>query len=261
MIALMYHDVVPEGAEDSSGFPGRDAVSYKVTVDRFADHLDAISARVGGAGPAAGFPVRFTFDDGGVSAVAAAADLERRGLRGYFFVTTDYIGTRGFLGAPAMRDLDVRGHIVGSHSCSHPLRAGHCSRAQLMDEWTRSRDVISSVLGHPIACASMPGGDYAPAVAEAAARAGFTELFTSEPTAVDRDAFGLTLHGRFTIRRWTTARAAGALAAGDYVPRSAQALVWNVKKLGKRLGGDRYLQLRRLILRHGEEVRWGDCRD
>jgi hypothetical protein len=39
---LMYHDVVPAGAEDSSGFPGRDAALYKVTPQQFDAHLDAI---------------------------------------------------------------------------------------------------------------------------------------------------------------------------------------------------------------------------
>jgi hypothetical protein len=36
--------------------------------------------------------------------------------------------------------------------------------------------------------------------------------------------------------------------------------VWNAKKISKRLGGERYLQLRKLLLGHGNEVRWGDQR-
>ena len=35
MTALMYHDVVEAGAQDSSGFPGRDAALYKVTPQTF----------------------------------------------------------------------------------------------------------------------------------------------------------------------------------------------------------------------------------
>ena len=49
MNALMYHDVVPEGAEDTSGFPGRDAALYKVTPRQFEAHLDAIQKSVGAA--------------------------------------------------------------------------------------------------------------------------------------------------------------------------------------------------------------------
>jgi peptidoglycan/xylan/chitin deacetylase (PgdA/CDA1 family) len=252
----MYHDVVEPGREDGSGFPGRDANSYKVTVSRFRAHLDAILGRL----PADRLPA-FTFDDGGSGACAAADLLEARGRRGYFFITADYIGTRGFVDAASIRDLDRRGHIVGSHSCSHPLRIGHCSAAQLRDEWSRSRDVISAIVGRRITAASVPGGDFQHAVAEAAANAGVTDLFTSEPTTESRSAFGLTLHGRFIIRSRTPARTAAALAAGDSLPLLREALVWNVKKLGKRLGGERYLRVRRLLLGDGRQVRWGDCRD
>ena len=70
MPALMYHDVVADGMEDSSGFPGRDAARYKVTPTQFFSHLEAIS-RSAGAGSAV-----MTFDDGGVSALQAADTLD-----------------------------------------------------------------------------------------------------------------------------------------------------------------------------------------
>jgi peptidoglycan/xylan/chitin deacetylase (PgdA/CDA1 family) len=255
MTALMYHDVVSTGAEDTTGFPGRDAALYKVTPDLFAAHLDAIKQSVP-APPALPTPV-FTFDDGGVSAMAAADLLEERQFVGHFFITTNYIGTRGFLTARDIQELARRGHSVGSHSCSHPLRMAHCAWPQLVDEWTRSRAILGEILGTEIRLASVPGGDFAAPVAEAAAQAGITTLFTSEPTG-PRRACGLVLAGRFTIQRWTGAETAAALAAGDRLARARQAIVWNAKKISKRLGGERYLQLRKLLLRHGAEVRWGD---
>ena len=57
VIALMYHDVVAPGCEETSGFPGRDANSYKVTVGRFRAHLDAILGTTSGE-PAARFHLR-----------------------------------------------------------------------------------------------------------------------------------------------------------------------------------------------------------
>jgi peptidoglycan/xylan/chitin deacetylase (PgdA/CDA1 family) len=258
VIALMYHDVVEPGADDASGFPGKDAALYKVSPQLFTDHLRAVIDAVlrGNARPV--LPA-ITFDDGGVSAMRAADLLERYGLRGHFFVTANYIGMRGFVDRRDMTELADRGHIVGSHSCSHPLRMGHCDPPQLCDEWTRSRDIIESVLGRAVTLASVPGGDFAPAVADAAAHAGFAGLFTSEPTIVDRQMNGLTLHGRFTIRRWTTAGTAAALATGEFAPRAAQMLAWNLRKAGKRLAGDRYLQLRQWLLRQPADVRWGDA--
>jgi hypothetical protein len=135
---------------------------------------------------------------------------------------------------------------------------GHLSWSRLVDEWSRSRDIISSIVGEATVAASVPGGDFSLAVAEAAAGTGFTELFNSEPTPDVRQLFGLTLRGRFTVQRWTSASTAAALARGEWLPCTKQALVWNVKKVGKRVGGERYLRLRRLLLGHGDEVEWGD---
>src|SRR6476469_7049097 len=135
---------------------------------------------------------------------------------------------------------------------------GHCARPQLLDEWSRSRSTLCDMIGDDVCVASVPGGDFAPTVAEAAAQAGFTLLFTSEPTAVSRSVFGLTLVGRFAIQKWTSARTAAGLAAGEWLPCARQAALWNAKKLTKRLTGDRYLQIRRLLLRHGNDVQWGD---
>ena|SRR5206468_8178310 len=276
MPALMYHDVVPAGAEDSSGFPGRDAALYKVTPDLFDAHLVAIAARLNTlrvrhsppalpaypappAHPALPTPI-ITFDDGGISAMLAADKLERHRLVGHFFVTVNYLGTPGFLTVPHARELRQRGHTIGSHSCSHPLRMGHCSRTQVLDEWTRSRAVLANLLGETVTAASVPGGDFAPLVAEAAAAAGFTRLFTSEPARSLRHDYGLTMYGRFTIQRWTSARTAAALAAGEWAACTRQRVTWTAKKIGKRVVGDRYLELRRFVLRHGHEVRWGDER-
>ena len=279
----MYHDVVPAGAENSSGFPGRDAALYKVTPEVFEAHLAAITTRLDDrnrrdgrqlpalpGGPAiaatpaglavAAPPATMTFDDGGVSALVAADMLEQHGLVGHFFVTVNYVGTPGFLTERDLRDLRRRRHTIGSHSCSHPLRMGHCSWTQLLDEWTRSRAVLAGVIGEDVMAASVPGGGFAPIVAEAAAAAGFRRLFTSEPTRRSRETCGLTIQGRFTIQRWTSADTAAALAAGAWLAAARQALEWNAKKIGKRFGGQQYLRLRKVILGHGNDVRWGDQR-
>jgi peptidoglycan/xylan/chitin deacetylase (PgdA/CDA1 family) len=252
MHVLMYHDVVAEGMEDASGFPGRDAALYKITPEAFDNHLDALSKAA--VAPA------ITFDDGGTSALTAADALERRGWRGSFFVTVDRIGAPGFLDRAAIRELCGRGHAIGSHSCSHPLRMGHLSEKRLLAEWSMSRAALSDVLGQDIRSASVPGGDFSPAVSAAASLAGFRLLFTSEPTKADQQEGALTIRGRFTIRRWTSTATVLALAAGDWVPCMRQALVWRAKKMCKEFGGEGYLELRRLLLRHGREVQWGDKR-
>jgi peptidoglycan/xylan/chitin deacetylase (PgdA/CDA1 family) len=257
MPTLMYHDVVPAGMEDSSGFPGRDAALYKLTPERFESHLDAITRTHGRRPPlseaealrAEADRPAITVDDGGASALGAADALERHGLRGHFFVTVNYIGTRGFLDPAGIRELRRRGHTVGSHSCSHPLRMGHLSPARLSHEWTTSRAALSDILGEDIRTVSLPGGDFAPSVATAAADAGFTRLFTSEPIMTVRQHGPMTIAGRFTIKRWTSAPTAAALAAGRWLPCTRQVTLWNMKKLAKGIGGERYLRWRRTLLR------------
>src|SRR5215468_3611624 len=94
--AIMYHDVVENGDFASSGFPGEGAHVYKLRREDFERHLAAIGD----------LDVALTFDDGGVSFYHPIADLlEARGRRGAFFITTDRIGTPGFLTGEQIREL------------------------------------------------------------------------------------------------------------------------------------------------------------
>jgi peptidoglycan/xylan/chitin deacetylase (PgdA/CDA1 family) len=240
--ALLYHDVAPAGQDDASGFPGAGAARYKLTPAAFAAHLDAVAA----AAPA---PL-LTFDDGGASAYDPVAGLlEAKGWRGHFFVPTDYVGRPGFLTAAQVRELRRRGHALGSHSCSHPERMSRCPRRRLVEEWRRSAAALADLLGEPVTSASVPGGFYSRAVAEAAAEAGLTLLFNSEPTTRARQVGVCRVLGRYTVYRGMSAEDAAALAGGRLGPRLRQALLWNVKKVAKAVGGRAYLRLRRGLLR------------
>ena len=242
ILALMYHDIFDGGAADSSGFPGGAAASYKLETDVFANHLDAIRA----VRPQ--LPLYLTFDDGGSSALNIAGLLEERGFKGHFFVTTDYLDTATFMTRDEVRELARRGHVVGSHSCSHPTRMALCTREQMLDEWRRSKATLEDVLGARVDTASVPGGHYSRTVAEAAAEAGIRTLFTSEPTTRSHHVDGCRVHGRYAIQRMHSPTYAAALASGSVVPRTRQFVIWNVKKLGKIVAGDLYLKIRGRLL-------------
>lgn len=236
-ISLLYHDVCePEGP--ASGFDGPDADAYKLSTAQFAAHLDAIARRIPPG------DCLLTFDDGGSSAMRIGEQLSARGWRGWFFVATDYIGRPGFLDADQIRTLAHAGHVIGSHSCSHPLRMSALSQNTLLDEWRRSREVLEALLGNPVRAASIPGGYYSRKVAEAAAIAGFAALFTSEPVARSWRVGALHVFGRFSIQRATPPESAAALAAGDRLPRLQQYMWWALKKGLKRAGGPYWLDLR-----------------
>lgn len=267
-IALMYHDVTAPGREDSSGFPGGDAARYKISGKQFEEHLRAISQRVPGppvtidtchAATAPGaLPLLLTFDDGGASAEAIADRLDDLGWRGHFFITAGYIGRPGFLDAGGVRRLRARGHVIGSHSCTHPLLMARWPPARILDEWSRSTAILSDVIGERVVAASVPGGHYSAAVADAAADAGLWFLFTSRPTIeVGQHRHVFTI-GRFAVRRTTTADEAAAVAGGERLPRLKQLLLWDAKAAAKVTAGSLYLKLRGSVLGRSPQVRWGD---
>jgi peptidoglycan/xylan/chitin deacetylase (PgdA/CDA1 family) len=237
-IALLYHDVVEPGREADSGFRGPGADHYKLTRAQFAAHLAALSETR---------PL-LTFDDGGASALATADLLETHGLVGWFFVSTGWLGRPGFLQPEQVRELRRRGHLVGSHSCNHPERLSACPHAVVLDEWRRSRAVLEDLLGEAVTVASVPGGFYSRGVAVAAAEAGLTTLFTSEPTGRAWTVAGCRVLGRYTVVNSTPAEEAAALGAGRWRPCLRQLVLWNVKKAAKALGGRLYLRLRRRAL-------------
>ena len=210
-VSLLFHDVfVREPGE--SGFRSPAADRYKVRLADFEAHLTSIAGL--GAKPSIlangqiasvdrHAPVfLITFDDGGLSYHSIVADrLEARGWRGHCFVSTDLIGRPGFLDARQIRDLDARGHVIGSHTASHPARFSACSTTQMRREWSESRRTLEDLLGHPVDTGSVPGGAFSGTVAETAHDAGLRVLFTSEPTTGFAGAQGCAVMGRFTIRR------------------------------------------------------------
>ena len=255
-ISLLYHDVVPPGQHSSSGFSGGDADIYKLSVPDFGCHLEAIQSSiarppitVSQLGDISRTALLLTFDDGGVSAHEHIASLlEVFGWRGHFFITTNWIGREGFLSTAQIRDLHLRGHFIGSHSCSHPARMSHCVPQQLHHEWNDSIAVLSDILGAKVDIASVPGGYYGRNVAEEAADAGIRTLFTSEPQTQASVVNGCWVLGRYTIKDGVNPATAAALASGRMLPRVRQFAYWNTKKLLKAAGGGSWIRMRKWLL-------------
>jgi peptidoglycan/xylan/chitin deacetylase (PgdA/CDA1 family) len=243
-LSIMYHDVVESGNYSASGFTDAGADLYKLDRTEFARHLEAIRTAIGDR------EVSLTFDDGGVSAYETVASmLEQYSWRGHFLITTDWIGRPAFLNADQIRELDRRGHVVGSHSCSHPMRIARLSGDQIFGEWKRSTERLAEIVGHPVKVASVPGGYYSRKVAEGAAQAGIETLFTSEPTAHVQVVGGCRVMGRYVVRRGMGPEWSAGFAAGKVAPRLRQALFWKAKRVAKALGGGLYLRVREAMLK------------
>lgn len=233
--SLMYHEVTDDPR--TSGFQRRAALPYTFGREAFARHLDAVAA--GPCAPElvtglalgrgdAGRHVLLTFDDGGASALYAAEQLAARGWRGHFFVITSRIGERTFLKPADIRTLRQGGHLVGTHSHTHPDIFRGLTPERMAEEWCVSREILQDLLGEPCEAGSVPGGDISPQVLESAAGCGLRWLFTSEPEPTPARVGPMWVLGRATLK------------AGES-PDAVRALVsfrgWERARLWRRLGG------------------------
>jgi peptidoglycan/xylan/chitin deacetylase (PgdA/CDA1 family) len=255
VLTLEYHDVLATPSS-RSGFSGEGAESYKMALPLFESHLELLKQTAGAGGDVRRLdkasneaPVLITFDDGGHSAVDVIAPaLERHGFVGHFFMTTSMIGAPGFLSATDLRELAARGHVIGSHSHSHPVRMARLTESELDSEWTLSKRVLEDILGDAVTVASVPGGYFSRQVAESAERAGIRWLFTSEPVATVADQGNCRLLGRYTLRRSTSPATLRSLLSPHGTGRTRQWLLWNTKKVAKVVAGSAYLRLRAALL-------------
>jgi peptidoglycan/xylan/chitin deacetylase (PgdA/CDA1 family) len=243
------------------GFHARDEVwqgspgqrSYSVPLEEFDSHLRAIEQGLGVA-PSTCWQLgqdqrpdrswALTFDDGLESALGASEIVESLGWRAHFFIVTGSVGRPGFMTREQVRDLHARGHIVGSHSVSHPDPMSRLSYAKLLEEWRCSGEALGDVLGQPVRVASVPGGSLSYEVVAASVEAGNEVLFTSEPTSRIYRMQGCLLVGRYAIKNGHGARTAAALAAGKPLACGLQWAGWNTRKAAKRVLGSGYYSLR-----------------
>lgn len=194
-IYLMFHDVY-ETSPNESGFCGIGPNLYKIDKQKFLSYVELASK--------SSQNFIFTFDDGGDSFYNEIAPiLEKKGKRGLFFIATKFIGQKGFLTSEQIADLDRRGHIIGSHSHSHK-RLSELTDKEIFEEWKKSRDVLSSILKHPIEHASIPNGYQSNSVIEMAEKVGYKYLYTSIPTSKVKHRDNIDLIGRFVLTKKST---------------------------------------------------------
>ncbi len=207
--AFLYHDVTDDPTE--SGFQRRTALRYKQTREAFANHLDGIAfsgltpktvSRLNFSQP--GRHVLLTFDDGGRGALHAAEELNRREWKGHFFITTGLLGSRTFLNANQLRYLQSCGHVIGSHSHTHPDIFKALRYQEMIQEWRTSTHLLSDLLGVDCVTASVPGGDVSRRVYQSANEAGLQFLFTSDPILIPKSEGDCWVLGRICLRNRRT---------------------------------------------------------
>ncbi len=260
-ITLMYHDAVESNGFDDSGFPGSGPALYKLDVHEMEAHFHRIAALipeppalvsdVRQGKPGDRTPLLLTFDDGGVSAATHIADLlDRRGWRGHFLIIAGRVGYPAFLTSSQIQDLRARGHVIGTHSWSHPQRMSSCEWDVLVEEWHRSTAYLSNLIGEQITVASVSGGFYSRSVARAASFCGIKTLFTSEPVKRCRLVEDCLVLGRFRVARGMTPSTVAALCSASATGgQMKQYALWNLMKAAKAATGEHYLDIRAALLR------------
>lgn len=227
-----------------SGFQRVGAIQYTLTAEQFEAHVRENCQETGH-----GLPLVFTFDDGGSSFYTLIADiLERYGQRGMFFISTDYLGQENFLTAEQVRELDRRGHIIGSHSHTHPRNIALLSQSECLREWTESRRILETIVAHPVTAASVPGGATSGMVIRCMAEAGYKEIYTSEPTVVAKSQGTVTLYGRYGVTQGMTAASISELATSP-ARRKQLHRKYQLLRLAKCVMGKQYNKVKQMWLR------------
>ena len=259
--SLLYHDVVVEGNFEESGFMGNGPNSYKLDETSFQEHLSKAADNLKGHGESLKAFLKneraesdnmqlITFDDGGVSFITKIAPLlEKEQIQGVFFISTKFVGQKGFLNADQIRSLAERGHIIGSHSHSHPERISALTYQQILNEWKESKGILEEILGGKVNTASIPGGFFSNEVARLAEEAGYRVLFTSEPTNTCYHIGNCVIAGRYSIKRGDSGNKVEQIVKGSTTFRIKQFLFWNLKKIVKNVLGDSYLSLRKKLIK------------
>jgi peptidoglycan/xylan/chitin deacetylase (PgdA/CDA1 family) len=242
---LMYH-----GLDEPAPHGER---RYTVRREAFRDqlrHLDALRVPIvslpqllgGGDG------VTLTFDDGEASVFTMAAPLLAQfGGVGVVYLTSDWVGTRGYLNVSQVRQLAGLAWTIGAHGRSHRYLNDLDDRA-LREELSGARAALEDALGAPVVDLSLPGGRGDQRVLTAAREAGYTTVATSVP--------GLNRHlhpdylERLTVQAGDDFVRVGHLATGHLPTVAGEVTVVGALDLAKRvLGNQRYERLRGLALR------------
>lgn len=233
-LCLLYHDVCEDNR--SSGFSTAGSDLYKISPERFAEHLRILTGQDA-------VRTLFTFDDGGSSMMIAADLLEQHGKRGIFFIASGFTGTVRFLGSGDLRSLHERGHVIGSHSHSHTIPMTGMPRAAMVSDWRTSKAFLEDTIGSAVVTASVPGGVFSSEMLKELSALGFSDVFTSAPFSPLCKRAPIC-RGRYSINSTTSTKLLSEVASGKVLPLAAQSVARIATDIGRVMLGSSWYKLR-----------------
>ena len=125
--------------------------------------------------------VVITFDDGYESDFKIAMPiLQKYNFKATFFITSDWIGSNGYMKHKQLQCLQKKGMSVQSHAKTH-MFLDSMSKYDIFEEIKHSKDVIENILDKEVPFISFPGGRYNKDVIACAEKLGIQALFSSDP--------------------------------------------------------------------------------
>lgn len=210
---------------------------YALMSERFRTHARIVREKYG-------VEPRITFDDGPVSQfVIARPILNEFALPAMFFITTAWVAVRqSVMTWEQIRELRRLGHLVGSHTHTHPLLTA-CGSAAMRDELSISKRILEDRLGNEVTTISIPGGRSNTRVYVACADAGYKHVYTSR-VGEYRAANGTSpeVIGRFIVTRGTSEQRLASYLEGDPGTLRRLQLDASAKRLVKAVIGDSIYQ-------------------
>ncbi len=247
-VILMYHGIISSRADIP---PDREAGAdlYDLSAQKFREQMELIKDR--GYRPSriedmAVYDSRriiITFDDGEMNNFSNAYPvLKECGFPAYFFVTTNRIGQKGYMGWKELEILSKSGMIIGSHGLTHRILTD-LSEDELRTEILESKTNLEKHLNCVAHYFSVPRGFYNDDAVNIAKDVKYRRLFVSQR---------LTGHGDYCLPRvavksnWNLERFQMALAGKTPV---RERIFEGVKNAAKGvLGGAGYDRLRGFLI-------------
>ncbi|HBF35034.1 TPA: hypothetical protein DDW35_10790 [Candidatus Sumerlaeota bacterium] len=253
-LVFMYHGLDPhDGRYDALSDAEK---SYVLSRETFAAHLDALEQagrHCMGAdevwGKEAVGETLLTFDDGWKSDYDVAFPLLRaKGVSAIFFITTDWVGTPGYVTWEQLREMADAGMGIGSHGKTHRFLSTLTPLEQRL-ELADSRKVLEEKLGREIRALSLPGGRSNADTLATARDCGYKTVFTSSP-GLPVALGGLWMVGRIAMRpNWTAEKMRVFLDDPQRTLRRMYATALVKRLAEKTLGAKRYDAVHRIFWR------------
>lgn len=104
-------------------------------------------------------PVMITFDDSRVEhATIAAPEMEKRGLKGVFFIMTITYNKKNYMSTDQLASLVKSGHTVGFHSWDHTRATKYDNDSILNVNIIEPKKKLEEIVNHPVEYFAYPYG-------------------------------------------------------------------------------------------------------